>query len=190
MKHSESVHQKKTSRLNPLYKSVREKDGKIWDSAIKRWINPDTKGMKRYPGFCDLCAKMSNNIEWHMYYNHNTDPVECNDCKKMFKNKEILKKHAEIHILTPCSICGKMVKKPKMFYHMRSYHTSNEDKPFKCDVCGKGFVTKNSRDEHINIHTGDKPFKCKYCPSAFASRGTHAMHEKGHLGIKRKPKKL
>ena len=79
-----------------------------------------------------------------------------------------------------------MIKKPKMTYHMRSKHMSNEEKPYRCDVCGKGFVSRNTLDEHNNIHTGAKPFKCKYCPSAFASRGTHAMHQKGHLGIKRK----
>ena len=54
----------------------------------------------------------------------------------------------------------------------------------------KGFSTKTTFDEHMNVHTGDKPFKCKYCPNTFASRGTKEMHQKGHLGIKRKPKKV
>ena len=174
MEHTESVHQKKSTN-----KSDTEKNK----------LQPGTTGMKKYPGFCDICAKSSKHIEWHMYYNHNTDPIECSYCKKMFSNREILKKHEKNHLLEPCSICGKMVKKPKMFYHMKQNHTSNEDKPYKCEVCGKGFITKFSRNEHINIHTGAKPFKCKYCPAAFGSNGTKAMHERGHLGIKRKPKK-
>ena len=86
-------------------------------------------------------------------------------------------------------MCGKMVKKTKILYHMKQKHTSNEDKPHKCEVCGKGFVQKRFRDEHINVHTGAKPFKCKYCSSAaYASYGTLRMHERSHLGIKRKPK--
>ena len=191
LKHSESFHPKKTQKTRKIVteeeRKIKEKEGKIYDSKRGQWIKPWVpKGMKKYPGFCDLCAKMSQDIEYHMYYQHHTDPVQCNECKKTFKNRETLWGHQEIHKLQPCSICGKMIKKPKMTYHIRSNHMSNEEKPYRCDVCGKGFVSRNTLDEHNNIHTGAKPFKCKYCPSAFASRGTHAMHQKGHLGIKRK----
>ena len=42
---------------------------KIYDSKRGQWIKPWVpKGMKKYPGFCDLCAKMSQDIEYHMYY--------------------------------------------------------------------------------------------------------------------------
>ena len=68
--------------------------------------------------------------------------------------------------------------------HIRRNHTG--DMPYKCPICGKGFLYQNRLDEHNNTHTGEKPFQCKYCPSVFASAGNKAAHERGHLGIKRR----
>ena len=63
-----------------------------------------------------------------------------------------------------------------------------EDRPLKCETCGKGFFQKCKLEEHYNVHTGAKPFICKYCPKAYGSLGTMHMHQRSHLGIKRKPK--
>ena len=153
-------------------------------------VHNETKEISKKPEICHLCGASAISLQAHMKYNHSTDQeLKCSYCDKTFLNRRKLNYHEQIHIQQPCPICGKMVKKPKVLYHMRQNHTSNEDKPFKCDVCGKGFISKFHRDEHVNIHTGAKPFKCKYCSTAaYASYGTLRMHERSHLGIKRKPK--
>ena len=92
----------------------------------------------------------------------------------------------DVHEKVPCAQCGKMYGSLALPRHIRSTHTPNDQKNYKCEVCGKGFITNQRLKEHNNIHTGEKPYKCKFCTSCFASKGTHAMHERGHLGYRRK----
>jgi uncharacterized Zn-finger protein len=73
--------------------------------------------------------------------------------------------------------------------HIESAHTPDDQKKYRCDVCGKGFACNQNLSEHMNIHTGEKPFKCRYCSASFASRGTHGGHERGHTGRGRKIQK-
>ena len=62
----------------------------------------------------------------------------------------------------------------------------NDQKRFKCELCGKGFATKQRLKDHTNIHTGERPFMCKYCGASFANNGNCRMHERSmHLGHKR-----
>jgi uncharacterized Zn-finger protein len=34
------------------------------------------------------------------------------------------------------------------------------DKPYKCDICGKGCNDNQQLQTHVRTHTGDKPYKC------------------------------
>ena len=82
-----------------------------------------------------------------------------------------------------------MIDKELMNRHIQAAHTLPDQKKYKCDLCGKGFITNNKLSEHMNVHTGEKPHKCKFCSACFASKANTIKHERGHLGLGRKLKK-
>merc|ERR1711956_197564 len=109
----------------------------------------------------------------HILYVHTVENVKCSKCEKMFKNARKLKEHNDnVHEKVPCIHCGKLFGLRKnMWGHIQAQHTSNQDKKYKCEVCGKGFVGKETLKDHKNIHTGEKPYLCQFCSACFASRG-------------------
>ena len=142
--------------------------------------------------YCEKGFRLEKQMNRHFSTEHPKEikgPMTCEHCGKIYIGRTNLKAHQKsTHNEMACAECGKIVKVGKLLYHIQQYHTANENKKYKCPTCGRGFVNKQARDDHINVHTGEKPHKCKYCPATFASNGTLGMHQRAHLGIKRKPK--
>ncbi|XP_018369814.1 PREDICTED: zinc finger protein 525-like [Trachymyrmex cornetzi] len=93
--------------------------------------------------------------------------------------------------------------------HNSEVHT--EDKPYKCETCGKTFRCKKYLRDHMSIHRGEKPclcegfdneqdlnnhlvtkhsdidgrsHKCETCPARFKSLSELKQHIKIHTGKK------
>lgn len=79
-----------------------------------------------------------------------------------------------------CPECGQKFDETRLLKtHVLRFHTANEEMPFMCDSCGKGFFTKQKLEIHRNVHTGDKPFQCQYCAYASGDPTNLRKHEKG-----------
>ena len=157
------------------------------ENAKQKFIKQKESGIMKEKELCPECGSNVPNVKSHIEVNHKIDIQKCPHCDRELMNISKLKAHIKRqHEKTPCVHCGKLVAVAKMTRHLQTQHTSNDDKKYKCDVCGKGFAAKQHFSDHKNIHTGEKPYKCKFCTACFASKGNHGMHERTHLGYRRK----
>ncbi|ODM92597.1 putative zinc finger protein [Orchesella cincta] len=84
--------------------------------------------------------------------------------------------------VTKCQICSKQYESRQgLAYHMKS-HTN--EKPHKCEPCGKFFKCQSSLRSHTqHKHSNKKSYSCLQCPASFANssnltRHTRVVHEK------------
>lgn len=54
------------------------------------------------------------------------------------------------------------------------------ERPFTCEVCKKGYVSKASLKIHMRTHTNERPFSCDFCGKAFRQSGDLTSHKRLH----------
>ena len=151
-------------------------------SVCKRVYGSKNMGKKMWCEECLRELKLAEEMK-----KESKAELPCAECGKLFTSLKMLNAHKKaVHEKVPCSECGKLFGVTNIKGHMKSTHTPDDQKKFRCDTCGKGFINKQHFSEHLNIHTGEKPFKCKFCPAAFASKNSCAKHERlGFCVLKR-----
>ena len=155
----------------------------FWCQICSKKLQLAKEMKKKESKVCPECGVSVQNLSGHLTRNHNRETQICEICSREYPSLIHLTAHRKkVHEKIPCTQCGKLFAAKVMNRHIQSAHTPDDQKKFRCDTCGKGFIDKQRLSEHNNIHTGAKPYVCKYCPLGFASRGTHAMHEKSHIG--------
>lgn len=161
---------------------------------VSKHINAAHKNKRPKNIICDPCGKAFSNethLNTHMgskkCKQYDRPMLKCDCCKFETKFQPYLNKHIRtVHEKLTCTHCGKIVPKSRMNLHMMIFHTENGAKPFQCKECGKGFATKKTFQEHMNIHTGERPYQCDLCEKRFASSGNMYMHRRSsHMGYRR-----
>jgi len=104
--------------------------------------------------------------------------VDLNVFSKMKKNKKL--KNSEVVEADKvddktCIQCGKVFPSAgKLKLHM-NVHKDEKERPFKCDVCEKGFSAPASLKNHKLMHTGEA-FKCEFCSYTAVQKGNLKTH--------------
>ncbi|CAG9827869.1 unnamed protein product [Diabrotica balteata] len=104
---------------------------------------------------CYICQKQLKAAEYviHMNQHFATDHFNCDKCGRVFKRKKFLLSHMVVH---------------------------NDDPPYKCATCGKGFVIEINYKCHLLTHKDDElPYTCPECDRKFSN----PTHLKRHMTI-------
>ena len=84
-------------------------------------------------------------------------PVFCSDCQVTFTSQKRYDRHKERNggqCVFACEFCDKvfLYRKSRYDLHVRSAHS--KERPYKCDVCQKGYLTSDKLKIHKRVHTG------------------------------------
>lgn len=146
--HGESRDQKKYSC------SVCEKSFKEKGALRKHQRSKHLMELFRHP--CPYCGKMvsSSTMARHKLIHTGERPFKCTmaECDKVFRSNSEVKRHVLLHHST--------------------------ERPYKCDICGKGFIKFCFLNAHAKIHSGEKPFVCHICGKAFPKLYSMERHKK------------
>uniref|UniRef100_A0A336KUQ3 CSON015391 protein n=1 Tax=Culicoides sonorensis TaxID=179676 RepID=A0A336KUQ3_CULSO len=108
---------------------------------------------------CDQTFKQSGHRRQHERNFHGpvSDPVTCDICMKLFKNKYTLKEHRKIHFseTIKCKECDAVFALERYLKeHVKSVHNLSD--PVICAECGKLFKTKTRLQYHRRQHLGTR----------------------------------
>ncbi|XP_034413749.1 uncharacterized protein LOC117748071 isoform X2 [Cyclopterus lumpus] len=102
------------------------------------------------PFSCPDCGKsfiQSGTLKVHRLMHLRKRPYHCSVCKEGFNHANRLREHKKIHVKFDCPRCKKSFEqKSSLKTHFRLFHT--DDRPWSCDVCGRGFI----RSQLLRLH--------------------------------------
>lgn len=112
--------------------------------------------------------------------------INCQVCSKRIY-KENQKEHMDVHLKNKCYFCNfcnaEFASKTPLLIHLRSQHIKS--KRFHC-YCGKGFNDTRHFRNHMITHIEERPFKCDLCGKKYKQKQLLEFHMIGNHQSERK----
>ena len=136
---------------------------------------------------CHICGVVFTKQYRAHYFRHvqthsmTEKTVECQECDEKFFFEIDLKKHMKKHLkIYMCDICDfRTGSRCYLAKHMRIH---GDERPFVCNICGKGFKLAEGYSKHMAIHSEVKKHKCDFCGKDFRHKKNLNEHRKIHTG--------
>ena len=141
---------------------------------------------------CPSCNKQisKSNISHHMKI-HSEPRLKCKQCKKLFKTKETLEKHFQVHSTSgriQCSACDKTFTRPSHLKTHAKIHESDrsvsvKSNDFKCKFCDYVASSPAARQVHLSTVHIDRGLKCELCNLVLFTERRFNEHAKKHSTV-------
>ncbi|CAG9772220.1 unnamed protein product [Ceutorhynchus assimilis] len=139
------------------------------------------KSLKPY--VCDICGRsysQTSHLGQHMRFHQGIKPFACphEGCEARYTIRPDLKDHiCKVHTRErpfKCNVCNKRFLTGSVYYQHRLIHTN--DRRYICDACGKKFFRADALNNHKRIHTNERPYPCNICEKYFRQKGDRNKH--------------
>lgn len=168
-------------------------------SAADHQIKKTIEGMKveeteKKISICDICGDhfdKKSSLYSHRRTVHAKQRYQCKQCTKYFSRKSRLEEHELRHTgirQYECPECDKKyTTQAGLKTHMEDVH--NDNLPYVCDKCGKGFSKEGKLRYHYAVHIETRDFICDLCQKGFKTQGHLNLHKSTHLPSDKKKKR-
>ena len=153
---------------------------------------------------CGVCGKEFPSLRLmhchkgcHFRKKIKSSAVHCKVCNKSFHKETSLRSHMTHHSRNTSQSNHLSPRKPSL----KSSKFLAEDKCFKCDICRREFMSRDSLRSHKSYHSrfgkmqvtlpkqvvdasAQEPHVCNVCCESFQSSRSLSQHKRSHAGIK------
>jgi len=140
------------------------------------------------PHQCQQCLKAfssNHQLVQHIRVHTGEKPYKCSYCDRRFKQLSHVQQHTRLHTGErpyKCHLpeCGRaFIQLSNLQQHLRNHDAQLErskNRPFHCNICGKGFATESSlrthtskvcKDQHSGLIGGPNLVSCPICHKPF-----------------------
>ncbi|CAH1163858.1 unnamed protein product [Phaedon cochleariae] len=135
------------------------------------------------PYVCETCGRsysQTSHLWQHMRFHQGIKPFACphEGCEARYTIRPDLKDHIrKVHTRErpfKCNVCDKCFLTGSVYYQHRLIHTN--DRRYACDLCPKRFFRADALNNHRRIHTDERPYPCHVCGREFRQKGDRNKH--------------